>query len=169
MKIYSDAFQNHGCIPVKYTDYGENKSPGFQIEEIPDGTVTMAIVMDDLDIPLIKAYNHWLLFNLPRTNEIPENLSALLHQREWMERQGKQYAGTMQGIAYGKHRYRGPRPPFFIRGRHRYAYHIYALDTKIQADENINKDQFLQLAEGHILAAQQVTGTYQNVKNRTNK
>lgn len=60
--------------------------------------------MDDLDIPFIKAYNHWLIWNIPKTDFIPENIpygspvSSL--------------GNAIQGVGYGVKRYRRPKQPF---------------------------------------------------------
>lgn len=162
IKVSSHAFQDGGVLLKKYSDWGENISPDLLIDEIPEGTCSLAIIMDDLDVPFVKEYNHWLIFNLPPITTIVENLSKLLYHADWLERQSVDYHGTIQGIAYGKHCYRGPKPPVFMKGAHRYVFTVYALDCFMQADQNIRKKEFLKLAEEHILGKGSIMGTYQN-------
>lgn len=54
MIVTSPAFTNNGNIPVKHTGFGEDKSPEFQISEVPENTVSFAIILDDLDVPWVK-------------------------------------------------------------------------------------------------------------------
>ncbi len=64
-----------------------------------------------------------------------------------------------QGIAYGKHCYRGPKPSF--HWKHDYQFTAYALDTALCISSNSNKEVVLQAAEGYILQKGMLTGTYQ--------
>ena len=32
------------------------------ITDTPDGTVSFAIILDDLDVPWKKEYNHWIIY-----------------------------------------------------------------------------------------------------------
>ncbi|MBP3241917.1 MAG: hypothetical protein J6M92_15465 [Oribacterium sp.] len=43
----------------------------MRIECIPEGTVALAIILDDLDHPLFSDFNHWVAWNIPCTNTIP--------------------------------------------------------------------------------------------------
>ena len=64
-----------------------------------------------------------------------------------------------QGIAYGKHCYRGPKPPF--NWNHEYLFTLYTLDCTLEANEKSKKEDILKLAEGHILQKAELRGRYQ--------
>ena len=104
LSVSSSAFENGGWIPDRHSGYGEDRSP----ELIPDGidpaAVSMAITLDDADHPLFPNYTHWVAWNLPVVSVIPEGLprGAAVRTPICLE----------QGMAYGKHCYRGPKPPF---------------------------------------------------------
>ncbi|HEY8499805.1 MAG TPA: hypothetical protein VIL89_04235 [Clostridia bacterium] len=56
---------------------------------------------------------------------------------------------AVQGRTYGKHCYRGPKPPFNCK--HDYRFTVYVLDTTISIDVNSYKKDLLNAMEGHIL------------------
>ena len=138
--ITSSAFTNQGLIPSKYTCDGENVNPPLRIENLPEETKSMVIIMDDPDAPA-GTWNHWVVWDIPPGNEIPEN--------------------TVPGIeginSSRKHNYRGPCPP---AGTHHYHFKVYALDTILKLDKRAVKEHVLETMEGHILAEGELIGKY---------
>ena len=64
-----------------------------------------------------------------------------------------------QGVAYGRHRYAGPKPP---RGRtHVYRFSVYVLDCAITLSPRSTKKAFFKKAERHIIQAGSITGEYE--------
>ena len=149
--VRSSGFENNGWIPDKCSGYGEDQSPDLKIEGIPKGTVTLAVIMDDLDHPVFREFNHWIAWNIPCVNLIPETLpgGAVLEEPFHIE----------QGIGYGKNVYRGPKPPF--NGRHRYRFRVFALDARLQLCNKSRKKDLVSAMDGHILAAGELWGIYQ--------
>ena len=72
MFVSSNAFENNGMIPRKYTGFGEDVSPEFIITDVPENTESFAIILDDLDVPFRKGFTHWIIWNIPVTEVIPE-------------------------------------------------------------------------------------------------
>jgi len=101
--VGTPAFEEGGLIPIQNTGYGDDFSPEMQLTGIDEKAVSIAVIMNDLDHPM-PAYNHWIIWNIPVINIIPANI---LHGEVVEE-----LSGALQGIGYGKHRYRGPKPPF---------------------------------------------------------
>ena len=64
-----------------------------------------------------------------------------------------------QGLAYGKHCYRGPKPPF--NWNHRYCFTVYALDAMLTVSIDSDKAAVLKAMEGHILQKGCLYGKYQ--------
>ena len=152
MIIKSRAFENNGMIPKKHTGFGEDKSPEFMLSDIPDGTVSLAIIMDDLDVPLRDTFTHWLIWNIPKTDTIQEGLPG-----------GKEIEcpfDAIQGTAWGKHIYRGPKQPFFIRKEHRYVFHVYALDCMLNLSGMSGKKELVDAMNGHVLSEANIIGRY---------
>lgn len=152
MIVTSTAFTDNGMIPRKYTGFGEDVSPDFRITGAPQETVSFAIVMDDLDVPFRKSFTHWIIWNISKISEIPEGLpkGALIHNP----------INACQGNAWGRHCYRGPKQPFFVRKEHRYTFYVYALDCMLNIPESSDKAALLKMMNGHILAETSITGRY---------
>jgi Raf kinase inhibitor-like YbhB/YbcL family protein len=105
-----------------------------------------------LDIPFIKAYNHWLIWNIPKREVIPGNIpygspvSSL--------------GNAMQGVAYGIKRYRGPKQPVFVRNTHRYIFRFFILDCFLELDCKAAKKDLVKAMQGHIIQQGSLTGQY---------
>jgi Raf kinase inhibitor-like YbhB/YbcL family protein len=154
LKLASKAFREGEKIPVRYTGRGEDISPELTLENIHAAAKSIAIMMDDLDIAIIGRYNHWIIWNVPICNIIPESISF-----------GKQITEpfpAIQGIAYGKHRYRGPKPPRIIKRSHRYVFTAYVLDCMCDLPPYTKKRQWLKAMESHILQQASLSGTFCN-------
>lgn len=143
MEITSPAFEQHATIPQKYTCEGEDVSPQLIFADIPAGTKSLALIVDDPDAPG-GTFDHWIIWDLkPNLRTLAEGESA-----------GKQGKNSYQEL-----RYRGPCPP---PGKpHRYFFKLYALDTTINIPEGSSKKQLEQAMEGHILGKAELIGTYQ--------
>ena len=132
LELTSSAFKNNEMIPSKYTCQGEDINPELEIKNIPDGTKSLVLIVDDPDAPM-GTWVHWVVFNIPNTVEkIKEN--------------------SMPGVGginnFGKLNYGGPCPP---SGTHRYFFKLYALDTLLAHKENASKNGRLPLQYSHRL------------------
>ncbi len=125
MTVESPAFENEGLIPIENTGYGADISPALRLRGIDERAKSIAIIMDDMGHP-IPAFNHWVIWNIPVMETIPAHIPY-----------GKSVnalSGAVQGRGYGKHRYRGPKPPF--RWSHRYQFNVFALDSMVDLPSN---------------------------------
>jgi Raf kinase inhibitor-like YbhB/YbcL family protein len=148
IKLMSAAFKEGQPIPRGYTCDGTNVSPPLEWTGVPKSATTLAIVCDDPDAPA-GTWVHWVLFNLPSdvigTVENTPQTETLL-------------GGGMQGLNdFKKIGYGGPCPP---RGRHRYFFKIYALDSELPLKPGASKADLEKAMEGHIVAQGQLIGTY---------
>ena len=147
--VTSPAFEHDGIIPIQYTGRGIDISPELHLEGIDARAESLAVIMDDLDHP-IPGYNHWVIWNLPVMETIPEHIPHGV--------QSENPAGAVQGKGYGKHRYRGPRPPF--NWSHRYRFTVYVLDAPLDIPVDSRKRHLLKAMEGHILQKGSLVGRY---------
>lgn len=152
MIVSSTAFNDNGIIPVKHTGFGEDISPELIITAAPEGAVSYALILDDLDVPFRKSFNHWIIWNIPVTDIIPAGFpkGAVIYEP----------IHACQGMAWGKNCYRGPKQPFFIRKEHRYVFTVYALDCQLKLSEKSRKKNMLDAMNGHILAEAKIIGRY---------
>ncbi len=148
MSMSSEAFKAGESIPSKYTCDGQNISPALEWGEVPSSVQSLALIMDDPDAPS-GTFVHWVYYDLPESlRGLPENVPADEHPSSGGA-QGKNGAGRTG--------YMGPCPP---SGTHRYFFHLYALDTKLDAAPGLTKDQLLQSMQGHIVAQGELMGVY---------
>jgi Raf kinase inhibitor-like YbhB/YbcL family protein len=152
MRLESPAFTQQGEMPVRFTCDGTDVSPPLSWSNLPTGTKSLALIVDDPDAPDPKApkmtWVHWVLYNLPtETGGLPEGLNS-----------DKLPAGTRQGLnGWKRTGYRGPCPPI---GQHRYFHKLYALDTVLPDLGQPTKAQLEQAMQGHVLAKAELVGVY---------
>ena len=142
MALTSPAFNDGDPIPEKFSCDGEDISPELDWFGIPEGTVTLVLIMDDPDAPM-GTWVHWVLFNLPM------DLSGL---RENMPGVGLDGSNSWNRTGYG-----GPCPP---SGTHHYYFKLYALDLALDLEAWADKAAILSAMTGHILGEAELMGTY---------
>lgn len=131
-----------GVIPRRHTGRGEDLSPAFVIGGIPDGAVSFVMLLQDISHPLFRDFPHWVIWDLPVTEQLPEGIP---HggRVEVLD------TAVCQGVAYGLHRYRGPKPP--PGRRHSYRFTLFALDARLGLSPFTGAGGLLRAAEGHLL------------------
>lgn len=154
LNVTSSAFKEGGWIPIRYSGRGENRSPDFELKRIPSDAKSIAITLDDASHPLFPNYNHWVIWNLPVQAAIPEGIP----KGKSVER----FNGAVQGVAYGRHRYKGPKPPF--HSTHTYVFTVYVLDSRLNLPASSRKHDFLAAAQEHILQQVTLSGRFQSHK-----
>ena len=156
MTITSPAFTEGGEIPRSLTCQGEDRSPALAWSDVPAGTKSLALIVDDPDAPDPMApkmtYVHWVLYNIPASAPgLPEGVMV-----------PQLPAGTSQGLNDWKRTgYGGPCPPI---GRHRYFFKLYALDTLLPDLGETDKPAVERAMAGHIVAHAALMGTYQKAR-----
>ncbi len=151
LMIKSKAFDEGGWIPEKYTARGVDRSPDFEISNIAPYAKSLAITLDDASHPIFPNYNHWVIWNIAVQSFIPE---GVVHGK-YVEG-----LGATQGIAYGRNKYKGPKPP--LKFIHTYVFTIYTLDCTLGIDASSRKQDFINNAEGHILQRATLSGKFQS-------
>jgi Raf kinase inhibitor-like YbhB/YbcL family protein len=141
LKITSPNFLENGLIPVQFTCDGDNYSPGLQIETLPTGVKSLAIIVHDPDAPMKGGFTHWVAYNIDPVNTIPEGF-----KEGEQGLNGKQEGG-----------YTGPCPP---SGTHHYHFKIYALDIKLPVDKSTDKEMLEKEMAGHIIQEGEMVGMY---------
>jgi len=141
MKISSPEFKNQESIPKKFTCEGQDINPALIIEGIPEGSKSLALIMDDPDAP-IGTWVHWVVFDIPIISRIDEN----------------SVPGKLGITNSGRPDFHGPCPP---SGTHRYFFKIYALDSVLNLKEGLSKGALEQAMKPHILEKAELVGLYQ--------
>jgi Raf kinase inhibitor-like YbhB/YbcL family protein len=146
MKITSSAFQEGASIPSKFTCDGGDTSPPLQLADIPSGSKSLALIVDDPDAPS-GLFTHWAVWNIPpQTSAVGEGSAP------------KGMQGTND---FGKSGYGGPCPP---SGTHRYYFKIFALDRELDLPFGAKRGQLDAAMKGHVLAQSELMGRYSRKK-----
>jgi Raf kinase inhibitor-like YbhB/YbcL family protein len=141
--VTSSRIKNNGDIPSRFTCDGENINPPLLIKYIPFGAKSLVLIMEDPDAG--ETFDHWIVWNIPPEEYIPEN----------------SVPGVQGRNGFGRNAYGGPCPP---TGRHRYFFKVYALNTMLKLPEGSSKKQLLQAMEPFILSAGEMIGLYRKME-----
>ncbi|HEU5079114.1 MAG TPA: YbhB/YbcL family Raf kinase inhibitor-like protein [Opitutaceae bacterium] len=143
MKIESSAFAEGDFIPARYSAYGENMSPPLHFRDVPFGTRSLALVLDDPDTSH-GLFTHWIVFNLdPMTEGLKQGC------RVSASREGNNDRKTIG--------YFGPRPP---DGEHRYFFHLYALNKSLDLPNGISRARFDEAIRGYVIEEAKLMGRF---------
>lgn len=154
LKVSSPDFPSNGSIPRRFTCEGEDVSPALEWSGVPQGTKSLALIVDDPDAPDPRAprmtWVHWVLYNLPPDSTGLAGGTSVLPK------------GTLEGLNDWKRTgYGGPCPPI---GRHRYFFKLYALNKTLPDLRRPTKAQLEKAMEGSILEKAELVGTYEKGK-----
>ena len=147
-KLTSSAFSDGGEIPKECGYKNGNKVPHLAAFGVPEGTKSLALIMDDPDAmgAVGKVWVHWVIWNML-------NIDGRLSTKRIC---------TWGTNSFNELGYDGPAPP---DKRHTYVFKLYALDIQT-LPKNRRKQSMMRKAdvekamEGHIIEQTQLTGTY---------
>ena len=137
MQLTSTGVSDGGEIPLELGYKKQNEPPALSINGIPEGTKSLALIMDDPDAmdAVGKVWVHWVVWNIDPTKPFITG-----NPRE---------SGFVEGVTdFGEVRYGGPAPP---DKRHTYVFKLYALDSKLDLPEGSTKSELEKAMEGHII------------------
>jgi Raf kinase inhibitor-like YbhB/YbcL family protein len=144
------AFDEGATIPTRHTGEGEDLSPALEWEDLPEGTRSLALLMDDPDAPA-GVWTHWLLWDIP---------AAEHGLAEGFEPGRVGITGTND---FAKPGYGGPMPPKG-HGPHRYYFKLYALDmTSLRLHPDTKRWEFEKALRGHVISEAWAMGRYERV------
>jgi Raf kinase inhibitor-like YbhB/YbcL family protein len=153
LTLSSPVFKEGERIPSKYTCDAENINPELHINNIPEGTQSLVLVMDDPDIPEsvklergVDVIDHWALYNIsPETTVIPEGSAP----------------GTQGLNTRGEAQYRGPCPP---DREHRYFFRLYALSGTLNFIKTPTLREIEEAAKSMMIEQTTFMGRYERIE-----
>lgn len=158
--VTSSIFEHHGMVPEENSAYGANTSIDLNWSNLPAGTQSLALICDDpivVEIGMMESpFVHWVVYNIPASaSGLPGGLGS----------EDQIAASGLDGAINGHNGLRrpgyfGPRPP--ANGTlHAYHFRVYALDSDLDLEPGLNKDQLLEAMDGHVLATGMLMGHYE--------
>jgi Raf kinase inhibitor-like YbhB/YbcL family protein len=141
LTLRSDAFDEGGSIPVRYSCDAEDVSPPLSWSGAPAETGAFALIVRDADA---GNFVHWVLTDIPAdVTSLPDGM------------------GDTVGIAgrndFGRVGWGGPCPP---SGEHHYEFTLYALTAPLQLDGAPEADEVERAFGTNLLAEAKLTGTF---------
>jgi Raf kinase inhibitor-like YbhB/YbcL family protein len=142
--LTTSAFDDGQEIPSRHSCEGDDLSPPLSWSGVPQGTRSLALIVDDPDAPG-GTFTHWLAWRLePASGGIGEGEVAAV--------EGRNDFGTVE--------YRGPCPPPG-HGPHRYFFRLHAVDADIELEPGADKQVLERALEGHVLGSAELIGRYE--------
>lgn len=146
MRIESQGFKDGEVMPSKYTCDGNNINPELSFFDIPEGAVSLALIVDDPDSVGGKTFLHWAVWNIsPKRTKINEGMSP----DEAIE--GKNDFGR---VGYG-----GPCPSNGVN--HHYHFKLFALRGVLTVGNDISRIELEnEIISKGLLAKAELIGIY---------
>jgi len=156
LALTTTAFEDGGIIPDMYTmaATGTAVSPHLVWANVPDGTVSFALILHDPDTALMKKTDqvlHWMIFNIPGTaRELPQGVPAVAQLPD----------GSIQSLNQSKKVGYMGMGAAAVGPYHHYTFDLYALDTKLSLGPDATQADVLNAMEGHILMKGVLVGRF---------
>jgi Raf kinase inhibitor-like YbhB/YbcL family protein len=150
-KLTSPDFQDNGPLPErcaydKAGCLGQNVAPTLMWDNVPAGTQSFALLMNDIDAPVAGGFHHWVVYNIPGEVRILKGNTPF-----------------EQGVtSMGTHGYFGPCPPPTGQPHH-YIFLLYALKVGHLQEKGLTYEGLIQAIERQVLAAATLVGLFQRV------
>ena len=152
-EVTSPAFEDGGTLPIIYActkQGGKDHSWEIDIRDIPAGTISLVLIMDDPDARPVagKTWVHWNVSNIPSdTESIPSK-----------KRGEKIGLGKLGYNSSKKKSYQGMCPP---NGEHKYTLAVYALNAEFKKRLNkITREKFEKKYEDIIIDKAEISGRW---------
>lgn len=152
--VSSSGFPDHGPLPKQYTADGQRLSPPLSWSGIPPEAVSLILLVEDADSPTPQPLVHAIVWGLAAENG-GLAAGALPHSGERLP------AGTSMGrnslLTVG---YLSPDPPSG-HGTHRYAFQVFALDSRPRYETAPGRHKVMEWLRGHAIAKGMLVGLYE--------
>ena len=150
--LSSPAFADGGRLPVRFTADGEGVSPPLVWGDVPAGTRSLALIVEDPDAPAARPLVHAIVWGMPAdTRHVAEG--AIVADG----------AGGPDGDvgrnSFLREGWLPPDPPTG-HGGHDYVFQLFALSGTVDLGASPGRSDVVAALAGRVLAAGIVIGTY---------
>jgi Raf kinase inhibitor-like YbhB/YbcL family protein len=153
LDLTSPAFADGARLPPRFTADGEGVSPPLLWGPVPEGTHSLALIVEDPDAPSPQPLVHAVVWNIPPDER---RLAEGAIRADG--------SGGADGSDVGRNSYFGegwlPPDPPTGHGEHRYAFQLFALAEAADPGTTPGRSALVAAMAGRVLAAGLLTGTY---------
>jgi Raf kinase inhibitor-like YbhB/YbcL family protein len=155
IQLTSLAFKDHGPLPERFTADGEGVSPPLDWGDLPPGTQSLALIVQDADAPTPTPFVHAIAVDIdPRKKRLLEGELLATDEDE-----GRNTALNLGRNSYLKQAWLPPDPPPG-HGVHRYAFQLFALADGAGFSESPGREEFTEAIKMRAIASGCLIGTY---------
>jgi len=148
----SPAFSAGGRLPVRFTSDGDGVSPPLIWGEVPEGTTSLALIVEDPDAPASRPLVHAIVWDMPPDERrIAEG--AIVADGAGGE------DGDVGRNSFLREGWLPPDPPTG-HGEHDYVFQLFALSETPELGASPGRGAFVDSIAGRVLAAGVLIGTY---------
>jgi Raf kinase inhibitor-like YbhB/YbcL family protein len=151
--LYSPAFANGGRLPPRFTADGEGISPPLIWGNVPRGTCSLALIVEDPDAPTLEPLVHAIVWGIdPLRHVLAEDAI----------RPDGDIASDGSDVGRNSLFYEGwlPPDPPTGHGDHSYAFQLFALEQIEFPGPTPGRGALVKAMEGKVLGAGLLTGIY---------
>lgn len=142
-KISSSALTPDMMLPARYTCSETALNPPLSIENVPENTKELVLILHDLDGESGKITN-WVVWNIyPQTVTILERTVP--------------YGAIVGTNDSGNTNYIAPCVPAEASKEHRFTFDLYAIDEVLSLEATSTKDRVIAAMNGRVIAKTQFT------------
>lgn len=152
LDLMSPAFSHGGRLPTRFTADGPGISPPLVWSDVPDGTASLALIVEDPDAPAAKPLVHAVLWRIP-----PE--SRWLAEGSIVPDGAGPEAGDVGRNSFLQEGWLPPDPPTG-HGEHDYVFQLFALSEEPDLGPSPGRGAFVEALKDKVLAAGVLIGTY---------
>ena len=153
IELASPAFADGGRLPIRFTADGEGVSPPLVWGDVPAGTQSLALIVEDPDAPTPSPLVHALVW------KIPPGERGLAEGAVGPDGGG---AGTGQDTGRNSFLAEGwlPPDPPTGHGTHDYVFQLFALSAVSDIGPSPGRSAFVDAITGKVLATGLLVGRY---------
>lgn len=155
--VGSGAFGDNQAIPARHTQDGDGAFPPVVWSNLPPGTQSVVVLVEDADIPAPRPMVHAIVHSIPARKmslaegEVPFRLDGFTEAGFGCGRNGLARPG-----------WTAPSPPPG-HGPHHYAFQVFALDATPSYAFPPGRSLLLRTIRPHMLAMGRLIGTYERI------
>ncbi len=151
--LSSPAFANGARLPPRFTTDGDGVSPPLLWGDVPAGTQSLALIVEDPDAPMPQPIVHAIVWN------IPPDERRLAEGAIRPDGAGDHLGQDVGRNSYFREGWLPPDPPTG-HGDHAYAFQLFALSGGDDPGATPGRSALVAAMAGRVLGAGLLIGTY---------
>ena len=153
IRVSSPAFEDGKPMPVRFTGDGEGIAPPLRWENLPDGTRSIVLLVEDADVPSFRPLTHLIVHSIP-----PKKAGFAEGETPFRLRGFSAEGWGCGRNALGRPGWTPPNPPPG-HGPHRYAFQVFALSAVPDYPYPPGRSLLLRTIRPHLLSQGRLIGT----------